>query len=110
MDLEARLRAFTAFARRRSLSAAAQELRISQPAVSKRIADMEREVGVKLVLRHPGGGQLTPAGAFLANHVLRARALLTQAARGVAEFREPTTGVLTIVASGIPAPTSCPRS
>jgi DNA-binding transcriptional LysR family regulator len=63
---------------------------------------VEREVGVKLVLRHPKGGKLTPAGEFLANHVLRAQALLTQAARGVAEFREPTTGVLTIVASGIP--------
>jgi DNA-binding transcriptional LysR family regulator len=99
MDLEARLRAFTAFARRRSFSAAAQEPRISQPAVSKHIADVEREVGVKLVLRHPRGGQLTPAGEFLANHVLRAQALLPQAARGVAELREPTTGVLTVVAS-----------
>jgi DNA-binding transcriptional LysR family regulator len=51
MDLEARLRAFAAFARRRSFSAAAQEIRISQPAVSKHIADVEREAGVKLVER-----------------------------------------------------------
>ena len=43
MDLEARLRAFAAFARRRSFSAAARELRISQPAVSKHIAEVERE-------------------------------------------------------------------
>jgi len=103
MELEARLRAFAAFARRRSFSAAARELRISQPAVSKHIADVEREAGVKLVVRRPRGGELTPAGQFLANHVLRAHALLAQAARGVGEFRERVTGALTIVASGVPA-------
>src|SRR5437899_560050 len=103
MELEARLRAFAAFARRRSFSAAARELRSSQPAVSKHIAEVEREAGVKLVERRPRGGELTPAGEFLANHVLRAQALLAQAARGVAEFRQRATGSLTIVASGVPA-------
>jgi len=103
MELEARLRAFAAFARRRSFSAAARELRISQPAVSKHIAEVEREVGVKLVVRQPRGGQLTPAGEFLANHVLRAHALLMQASRGVGEFSQRVTGALTIVASGVPA-------
>ncbi|HKF18806.1 MAG TPA: LysR family transcriptional regulator, partial [Candidatus Dormibacteraeota bacterium] len=100
---EARLRAFAVFARRRSFSAAARELRISQPAVSKHIADVEREAGVKLVERRPRGGELTPAGEFLANHVLRAQALLAQAVRGVGEFRQRATGSLTIVASGVPA-------
>lgn len=103
MDLEARLRAFAAFARRRSFSAAARELRISQPAVSKHIADVERASGVKLVDRRPHGSALTPAGEFLASHVLRAQALLAQAVRGVAEFRQTATGSLTIVASGVPA-------
>ena len=103
MDLEARLRAFAAFARHRSFSAAARELRISQPAVSRHIADVERETEVKLVNRRPRGGELTPAGEFLANHVLRAQALLAQAMRGVGEFRERATGSLTIVASGVPA-------
>jgi LysR family transcriptional regulator, transcriptional activator of the cysJI operon len=103
MDLEARLRAFAAFARRRSFSAAARELRISQPAVSKHIADVEREAGVKLVVRRPRNGQLTPAGEFLANHVLRAHALLAQASRGIGEFRHQVSGALTIVASGVPA-------
>jgi DNA-binding transcriptional LysR family regulator len=102
MDLEARLRAFAALARRRSFSAAAQELRISQPAVSKHVADVERDLGVPLVARRPRGGELTPAGEFLANHVLRAQALLAQAARGIAEFREPASGSLAIVASGVP--------
>jgi DNA-binding transcriptional LysR family regulator len=102
MDLEARLRAFAAFARRRSFSAAALELHISQPAVSKHVADVEQEVGVQLVERRPRGGELTPAGEFLANHVLRAQALLAQATRGIADFRQPATGALSIVASGVP--------
>jgi DNA-binding transcriptional LysR family regulator len=103
MEIGARLRAFAAFARCRSFSAAARERRISQPAVSKHIADLEREAGVKLVERRPRGGELTPAGEFLANHVLRAQALLAQAARGVAEFHHRATGSLLIVASGVPA-------
>jgi DNA-binding transcriptional LysR family regulator len=101
MQLNARLRAFAAFARRRSFSGAGRELRISQPAVSKHIADIERELGLLLVERRPRGGALTVAGEFLANHVLRAEGILAQAALGVAEFREPGSGSLTVVASGV---------
>jgi len=101
MRLEARLRAFTAFARLHSFSGAARELRISQPAVSKHIADLERELDTALVARRPRGGALTPAGEFLANHVLRAEAILAQAGRGVSEFREPGSGLLTMVAAGV---------
>src|SRR6266540_3769059 len=101
MDLEARLRAFAAFARRHSFSGAAQELRISQPTVSRHIADIERQLGLKLIERHPRGGALTVAGEFLANHVLRAEAVLAQAERGITELRRPGSGFLTIVASGV---------
>jgi DNA-binding transcriptional LysR family regulator len=100
MRLEARLRAFAAFARLRSFSGAAQELLISQPAVSKHIAGIERELRTLLIERQPRGGTLTPAGEFVANYVLRAEAILAQAALGVAEFRAPGSGVLTMVASG----------
>ena len=99
MDLEARLRAFAAFARRRSFSAAAAELRISQPAVSKHVAELERIVGMKLVERSRRGGVLTSAGDFLANYVLRAESLLAQAARGVAQFHKSGSGSLSIVAT-----------
>ena len=99
MELEARLRAFAAFARRRSFSAAAAELRISQPAVSKHVAELERIVGMKLVERSRRGGVLTSAGDFLANYVLRAESLLGQAALGVAQFRESGSGSLSIVAT-----------
>jgi DNA-binding transcriptional LysR family regulator len=101
MKLDAQLRAFAAFARRRSFSGAGRELRISQPAVSKHIADIERELGLLLVERRKRSGALTVAGEFLANHVLRAEGILAQAALGVAEFREPGSGSLTVVASGV---------
>jgi DNA-binding transcriptional LysR family regulator len=100
MELEARLRAFSGFVRRGSFSGAADELRISQPAISKHIADMERGLGVKLIDRRARA--LTPAGELLAAHVLRAQALLRQAAHGLASLREPMSGALTIVASGTP--------
>lgn len=100
MKLEARLRAFAAFARRRSFSGAAHELLISQPAVSQHINDIERELGTRLIER-PARGALTPAGDFLANHILRAEALLGQAALGIAEFRGTGAGSLRIVAAGV---------
>ena len=100
MELGARLRAFAGFVRRGSFTAAAEELRISQPAVSKHIADMERDLGVKLIERRSRA--LTLAGQFLATHVLRAEAILAQAALGVAALREPGLGVLSVIASGTP--------
>jgi LysR family transcriptional regulator, transcriptional activator of the cysJI operon len=99
MQLEARLRAFAAFARRRSFSAAASELRISQPAVSKHIADLERALGLRLVERARRDGSLTSAGDFIANHVLRAESLLAQASLGASQFRKSGEGSLAIVAS-----------
>jgi DNA-binding transcriptional LysR family regulator len=102
MELDAQLRAFASFCRKLSFSGAAEDLSISQPAVSKHIADLERRLGLQLIKRERRGSSLTPAGAFLAQHVLRAEALLSQAERGVSQFREPGTGELSIVASGVP--------
>jgi DNA-binding transcriptional LysR family regulator len=100
MELGARLRAFAAFVRRRSFVGAAEELRISQPAVSQHIAELEADVGIKLIERR--SGELTAAGELLAKHVLRAQALLTQGAYCVRALREPGTSTLSILSSGTP--------
>lgn len=100
MELGARLRAFAAFVRRRSFVGAADELRISQPAVSQHIADLEANLGVKLIARRSGA--LTAAGDLLANHVLRAEALLAQGAYCIRALREPEASSLSIRASGTP--------
>jgi len=101
MKLEARLRAFAAFARKRSFSAAAVELRISQPAISKHIAELEHTLGLKLVERARRDGELTSAGDFVANHVLRAESLLVRASLGVAQFRNSGSGSVAVVASSL---------
>ncbi len=56
------LRVFLALARHRSLSAAAKALGVTQPTVGRRIADLERSVGARLVKRTPAGFVLTAAG------------------------------------------------
>jgi DNA-binding transcriptional LysR family regulator len=101
MKLEARLRAFAAFARQRPFSGAADELRISQPAVSKHISELETALGVTLVDRKRRDGTLTGACEFVANHVLRAEALLAQAGIGAAQYREVGAGSVQIVASSL---------
>lgn len=103
MELEARLRAFAAVARHGSFSLGADELAISQPAVSKHVAELERQLGLMLVLRRPRGVTLTPAGQFVAEYVQRAEALLALAARGVRSFAGLERGQLVIATSGTPA-------
>jgi predicted ATPase/DNA-binding transcriptional LysR family regulator len=102
MDVEARLRAFAAVAREGSFSQAAAALFVSQPAVSKHIASLEEELGTRLVVRSRRGASLTPAGAALADYVLRAEALLANARRALAAGGDPQIGVLALAASGIP--------
>jgi DNA-binding transcriptional LysR family regulator len=75
------LRYFVAVAEEGSFLRAARRLRVAQPALSKQIRDLEREIGVRLFERLPRGARLTPAGElFLPN----ARTALESAARAVA--------------------------
>src|ERR1700730_9241754 len=52
----------------RSMAKAATELAISQPAVSKAIADMEHTFGLRLLDRTPQGVEPTTYGVALAKH------------------------------------------
>ncbi|HXV90334.1 MAG TPA: LysR family transcriptional regulator, partial [Gemmatimonadales bacterium] len=60
------LRYFAAVAETRNLSSAARMVRVAQPALSRRIRALERELGVALLERHARGVALTPAGESLA--------------------------------------------
>ena len=64
------LRAFEAAARHCSFTRAAEELSITQSAVSRQIQALEDEVGVSLFLRHTRAVELTSAGAQLLRAVL----------------------------------------
>ncbi|MGJ7546520.1 LysR substrate-binding domain-containing protein [Variovorax sp. LT1R16] len=59
------LRAFEAVARHLNFRAAAEEMALTQSAVSRQIQAMEEEVGVALFLRHTRAVELTGAGAQL---------------------------------------------
>lgn len=87
LDLEL-LRRFVAVVESRSFTVAAQELRISQPALSQSIARMERDLGCDLFVRNkqnPGVGVLmTPAGEALHPDAID---LLEAAARTEARVR-----------------------
>jgi DNA-binding transcriptional LysR family regulator len=52
----------------RSFSRAAEELFVSQPAVSKNIRQLEQKIGVGLIRRGRGGFDLTEAGEMLFKH------------------------------------------
>lgn len=90
------LRYFVTVAEEMNISRASARLRISQPAVSRQLRDLEEELHVALFLREKQGLKLTSAGqAFLAH----ARDLLRRSGNAVkqmAEFNEPAKEALTV--------------
>lgn len=62
------LRYFVMSAEELNISRAASRLRVSQPAVSRQIHDLEDELGVALFDRDPAGLKLTPAGENFLPH------------------------------------------
>ncbi|TQM45199.1 LysR family transcriptional regulator [Pseudonocardia cypriaca] len=83
LDLGA-VRAFVAVAGRRRFGEAADELGLSQQAVSKRIAKLETDLGTTLLRRTPAGAEPTEDGAAF---LLPARALLATADQAVDAVR-----------------------
>jgi LysR family transcriptional regulator, regulator for genes of the gallate degradation pathway len=66
------LRAMAAIARLGSVSAAAQAVSISQPAITQGLAKLESQLATSLFERQPGGMEPTPAGRLLAPRTERA--------------------------------------
>ena len=81
-----RLLTFGEVARRRSFSRAAEALALTQPAVSQQVAALERQLGVRLLDRGPGGPEPTEAGALLLAHADAIADRLAQADAQIAEL------------------------
>lgn len=81
-----RLLTFREVARRRSFSRAAEALALSQPAVSQQVAALERQLGLPLLRRGPGGPAVTEAGALLLDHADAVAGRLELAATQIAEL------------------------
>jgi len=91
------LKAFVAAGRRMSITQAADDLCLTQSAVSRQIHALEEQVGTKLFVRKPRGVAFTPAGERLFRAADHAVQQLQEAA---AEVRRPGSGrAVTITAS-----------
>ena len=77
------LRAFEAVARYLNFRMAAEELALTQSAVSRQIQALEDEVGVALFLRHTRAVELTAAGAQLLQAVTQALPRIDTAVRHI---------------------------
>ncbi|UCM88176.1 LysR family transcriptional regulator [Streptomyces marincola] len=88
MDVEA-LRTFVSVAETGQFQAAADELGISQQAVSKRIAALERHVGVVLLVRTSRGSRLNLDGQIFLPHARKVLAAVEQAKRAVRPGSRP---------------------
>jgi DNA-binding transcriptional LysR family regulator len=93
------LRAFVAVAEEGGLSAAARRLQMSQPALSQTVSGLERQLGVKLLVRGSTGARATEAGIALLGEARAVLARHDQALRVMAGYAAPGGGALRI---GIP--------
>src|SRR5215510_361642 len=90
------LRLLETVVRLRSMAKAATQLNISQPAVSKAIAELEHVLGVRLVDRSRQGIEPTPHGRAL---VKRGAIIFDELRQGVTELEflsDPTVGEVRI--------------
>lgn len=100
MDVSLRqLQVFRAVARHRSFSRAAEELVISQPAVSAQIKALEQILSVPLFQRTGRGVELTEAGRQLLPYAERMLDLLNEALSAVRELRCAQRGQVRVAAS-----------
>jgi DNA-binding transcriptional LysR family regulator len=98
MDL-GRIQAFVQVTHTGSISGAAEALLVSQPAITARIQQLERDVGTALFTRGRHGSRLTEAGRALLPHAERALSALRLGADAVDEVVSGTGGRLTIGAA-----------
>ena len=92
------LAAFVCVVRRGSVTAAAEELFVTQPSVSAAVAALERELGVKLLERDGRGLRPTGAGAAFAPYASHVLGLLEEGGRAAREAVEGTRATLRISA------------
>jgi LysR family transcriptional regulator, low CO2-responsive transcriptional regulator len=92
------LRTFLAVAETGSVRAAAQELVVTQAAVSASVAALQKSLGVALVTPDGRGLRLTDAGTSYARYARRILGLLDEAGRAAVAAADPERGELRIAA------------
>jgi len=90
------LETFTAVARRLSFVAAAEELKVSASALSRRIAQLEASLGTRLFQRTTRQVSLTEAGMVYLRYVRQALAQIADGHAAVSNFTTEPTGRLRV--------------
>ncbi len=97
--LDYRAEVFIHVARCLSISQAARDLYISQPAVTTAVQKLEEHYGVKLFLRKSWGLELTPAGALLYSHLKELKKVSTGLENEMMKLKGTLHGKLSIGAA-----------
>ena len=90
---------FHAIAQTGSISACAERMHISQPAISRQLKDFEQRIGVVLFERLPRGMRLTQPGEVLRDYAARLFEIARTAEAAVRELSDARQGHLSIGAS-----------
>ena len=90
------LRALIAVADCGSIHEASRELHLTQPAISKALADLERELGAPLLIRSAKGVQLTVFGQSLIRHARAIEQELRHAQEDIATLLGVARGNITV--------------
>ena len=93
------LRNFMRVARAGSVSRAAEEMRLAQPALSRQIKKLEHELGVSLFSRHGRGVRLSAAGSLLLERAEAITRLVQQTGEEIKHDLSPARGRITL---GVP--------
>src|SRR5690242_6413424 len=99
------LEAFVTIHRAGGFTRAAERLHLSQPAVSRRIELLERELGAPLFERLPGGIRLTEAGSALLPYAQQVLAAIADGKAAVHALEEEEQGTITLALVGTLAST-----
>ncbi|NQU63993.1 MAG: LysR family transcriptional regulator [SAR324 cluster bacterium] len=90
------LHSFYISAKQKSITKAAKELFISQPAVSTQIKSLENSLGLQLIVKRSNAFRLTDSGETLFNYANRIFDLVDEMENSLRKFEELTEGSITI--------------
>jgi LysR family transcriptional regulator of gallate degradation len=99
-----------AIARRGTFSGAAQDLRMSQPALSNSIALLEERLQTKVLNRGRAGAELTDAGRVLVRHAERLEVQMRRAVEEITFRRQAFEGPLNVGVTPVAAANLVPRA
>ena len=87
---------FMEVAKEEHVTEAANNLHVAQSAISRQIANLEAEIGVKLFFREGRNVKLTPVGKIFRKHMEIALSEIDKATRSIDEYLNPEAGIVRI--------------